>query len=69
MRDLAIQPWGRGQSIKCRPQSKSPGNLRYRGLAYFLGLMEIEQFNAGRANAHSARFDSSAFPDLFPYRS
>jgi len=28
--------------------------------------MEIEQFNAGRANARFARCGSPAFPDLFP---
>lgn len=68
MRDLAIQPWGRGQRIKYRPQSKSPGNLRYRGLAYFLGwLMEIEHLNVSRASAHSESCGNKLFPDLFPF--
>lgn len=30
-------------------------------------LMEIEQFYAGRANAHFSRCGSSEFPYLFPY--
>jgi hypothetical protein len=33
---------------------------------HFLGLMEIEYFNGGRASARFPRFDLAQFPCVFP---